>query len=281
VVVFHAANGATRDFHAYQHLSTALPAAGFAVLTYDRRGSGESSGDFTTAAFEDLASDGIAGIALLKSRQDIDPKRIGVWGISQGGWLGPLAAARSRDVAFVVSVSGPGVSPARQMDYAASNALRAAGQPPEVVERALRVRAAVNEYYRGQATARDARQAVESIRLERWFGQVFLPNSGNLPADPGRTKWRVEMDYEPLDPIARVRVPIAFFFAQDDPWVPVEESIANIRKAVGLNPAATIRRIPGADHLMQTGTPDSGGPISEEYLGQLLEWLRSTATHSR
>ena len=62
VVAFHSANGGTRDFHAYQHLATSLPAAGIAVLLFDRRGSGASSGDFTTASFQDLAADGIAGI---------------------------------------------------------------------------------------------------------------------------------------------------------------------------------------------------------------------------
>src|ERR1700674_252315 len=125
VVSFHAANGGTREFHAYRHLATALPSAGFAVLLFDRRGSGGSSGDFNAATFEDLAADGIAGVLFLKSRPEIDPARVGVWGVSQGGWLGPLAATMSPDVAFVVSVSGPGVSPARQMDYSAEYALKA------------------------------------------------------------------------------------------------------------------------------------------------------------
>ncbi len=276
VVVFHAAGGGTRSFHAYQHLATALPAAGIAVLIFDRRGSGSSTGDFNTATFQDLAADGIAGVELLKSRRDIDPERIGVWGVSQGGWLGPLAATMSRDIAFVVSVSGPGVSPAGQMDYAAATALRAAGHPPEIIDRALRIRAVVNDYYRGRATRTDAEKAIATIRHEPWFSQVFLPGRGDLPAEPRLTKWYAEMDYDPLAALARVRVPIAFFFAQADPWVPVEESIANIRQATRSNPAVTIQRIPQADHLMETGTPDSGGPISELYLNQLLGWLRET-----
>jgi len=66
----------------------------------------------------------------------------------------------SRDIAFVVSVSGPGVSPARQMDYSAAYALRGLGQQPDVVARALGVRAVVNDYYRGRATRSDAEQAM-------------------------------------------------------------------------------------------------------------------------
>jgi uncharacterized protein len=278
VVAFHSANGGTRDFHAYRHLATVLPAAGFAVLLFDRRGSGKSTGDFSTATLQDLAADGMAGITLLKSRPDIDPTRLGVWGISQGGWLGPLAATMSSDVAFVVSVSGPGVSPAAQMDYAAAHALRAADQPPAVVDRALRVRAVVNDYYRGRVTNRDAEQAIATIRNEPWFGQVFLPNSGNLPPNPKRTKWYVDMDYDPLQVLSRVRVPMALFFAEADAWVPVEESIANIQRATGPHSALMIARIPQADHLMETGTPDAGGPTSAQYETRLIEWLRQRVT---
>jgi len=272
VVVFHAANGGTRDFHAYRHLVTALPAAGFAVLIYDRRGSGASGGDYNSATLEDLARDGIAGIKLLESRADIDPARIGVWGMSQGGWLASLAATLSPDVAFVASVSGPGVAPARQMDYAATYALRESGYSADVVKQAMQVRAAVDDYYRGRAVRSDAEQAVERVRQEPWFSEIMLPNSGNLPDDPGRTKWYADMDYDPLAVLRHVRVPIVFFFAEKDRWVPVEESIANIRRAMPAN-RGTIVRIRGADHFMETGTPDSGGPTSQRYVSRLMEWL--------
>ncbi len=82
---------------------------GVAALAYDKRGVNESTRDFRRVAFTDLAPDGLAAVAVLRARADIDPGRIGVWGLSQGGWLGPLAASQSKDVAFVIAVSGPGV----------------------------------------------------------------------------------------------------------------------------------------------------------------------------
>ena len=69
--------------------------------------------------------------------------------------------------------------------------------------------------------------------------------------------------------IAQVRL---FFFAEKDRWVPVEESIANIRRAIPAD-RGTIVRIRGADHFMETGTPDSGGPTSQRYVSRLMEWL--------
>jgi dienelactone hydrolase len=273
VVVLHAANGGTRDYHAYQHLATALPPEGFAVLLFDRRGEGASTGDGRTATFTDLASDAIAGVSYLASRADIDRSRIGVWGMSQGGWLAPLAATMSRDIAFVVAVSAAAVGPAGQMDYTARHALEAAAQPSTVVEHALHVRAMLNDYYRGRVARRDAEVAIDSIRAEPWFGQVFLPNGGRLPDDPTKTKWYATLDYDPLIAVSKVTVPMAFFFAESDAYVPVEESMARTRGAARVSDLL-IRRITGTDHYMETGTPESGGATSAQYVQQLLDWLR-------
>jgi hypothetical protein len=83
------------------------------------------------------------------------------------------------------------------------------------------------------------------------------------------------MDYDPLAVLGRIRVKVMFFFAESerDRWVPVDESIANIRRAMRLNRAVTIVKIRGADHYMETGKPDSGGPTSERYVRRLVEWL--------
>lgn len=166
MVVFHSASGPTRDFPTYQHLTTDLPRAGYAVLLFDRRGSGSSSGDFETASFQDLAADGVSGVQYLKTRKEIEPTRIGVWGISQGGWLAPLAATMSPDVAFVVAVSASGVSPAEQMDFAAAYTLEHSGQPAGVIKRALGVRAKLNDYFRGRVRREEAHAAVQAIRGE-------------------------------------------------------------------------------------------------------------------
>jgi dienelactone hydrolase len=111
VVLFHGSGPQRRD------LTTArwFAEQGILALAYDKRGVGESTGDFRAVPFTDLCDDGLAAIDLLKRRSDVDANRIGVWGLSQGGWLGPLAASRSPDVKFVIAVSGPGVSPGEQM----------------------------------------------------------------------------------------------------------------------------------------------------------------------
>src|SRR5262249_35756791 len=84
---------------------------GVAVLGYDKRGVGGSTGDWNTASFDDLAGDAVAAVAYLKTRSDVDSAAIGVLGVSQAGWIMPIAAVRSPTIAFLISVSGAAVSP--------------------------------------------------------------------------------------------------------------------------------------------------------------------------
>lgn len=88
-------------------LADALTRRGLAVLRVDKRGFGKSSGDYAATTSVDLADDVLAGVAYLRSRSEIDPKRIGVVGHSEGGLLGPMAANQSSDIAFVASLGGP------------------------------------------------------------------------------------------------------------------------------------------------------------------------------
>ena len=82
----------------------------------DDRGVGGSTGDSTRSTLEDMAGDVLAGIALLKARKDIQSRRIGVLGHSEGGVVGPLAASLSADIAFVIMLAGTGV-PGDQVVY--------------------------------------------------------------------------------------------------------------------------------------------------------------------
>jgi pimeloyl-ACP methyl ester carboxylesterase len=107
-------------------------ALGIAVLAYDKRGVGRSTGDYATVGvgnsiemFDLLASDALAALEALKGRREIDAARIGLAGVSQGGWIAPLAASRSSDVKFVITVSGPAVSVGEEIAYS-----RLAGEDP-------------------------------------------------------------------------------------------------------------------------------------------------------
>ena len=115
-----------------------LASHGLAVLSADKRGVGASTGTYSGRADDDnlqaLAGDALAGVAWLKRRADIDPRRIGLVGGSQAGWTIPLAASQSSDVAFTAIQSGPVMSVRRQRAYSALTRNGAAAPPPTAAE---------------------------------------------------------------------------------------------------------------------------------------------------
>jgi len=277
VVVTHTSNAGVRDFDVYQHLANLLPPLGIAVFIYDRRGSGDSTGNFETATFFDLASDMRAAIDHLKVRSDIDPKRIGVWGMSQGGWIAPLTASRSTDVAFVIAVSAVGVSPAEQMNYSAEYELQEQGFPEESIRQMLELRGLANEYFRGNVEWSMVQKKLDAFRKEAWFPFAYLDDT--LPEDPTADKWYQEMDFDPLPIIQNTHVPVLLLYAERDPWVPIAKSI-EVWKEHGPDDLS-IHQIKDANHFMisisHSGIRGDKGPQVEEYSTILTQWLKKQA----
>jgi hypothetical protein len=125
---------------------------------------------------------GLPAVEYLKSRSEIDKHRIGVWGLSRGGWLGPLAASRSKDISFVIAVSGPGVSPGEQMFVYYANELRDRGVCEGDVLEATALRRDVRTYLFTGKGYEEARNQLELSRRKRWFesvnsqqGRLFAP----------------------------------------------------------------------------------------------------------
>jgi uncharacterized protein len=273
LVVLHAANGGTRQFPFYQHLVTYLPACGIAVLLFDRRGSGHSSGDFETASFETLAEDGNAAVNYLRTRNDINKKQIGLYGISQGGWIAPLVVGLRSDIAFLIIVSGCGVSPAKQMDYGATYTLRQQGFTENTIAQAIALRNRVNEYYRGHISREVISAELDSAQSESWFQGAYINSSKDLPEDVTKGKWWHELDYDPLLIWKQIQPPTLFLFAEDDRWVPVVESTSKLEKATAHLKDSAIIQIKGTDHLMYKTRDKKAETISEEYVETMVAWL--------
>jgi len=273
VVVCHSSGAALRSDPFYQHLKDHLPDERIALFLFDRRGSGESQGDFSTASFAQLAQDVIAAAAYLQTRGDIDGERIGIYGISQGGWIAPLACAQKPDLAFQVIISGCGVSPAAQMDYAASYHLREKGCTDGEIERALTLRSQLNAYFRGWENRAAVQTALGQAAGEPWFEYAFLPQPEDVPEDVRENKWYYQMDYDPLPVWQEVRQPTLFLFAEDDRWVPVDSSLAAFQSVTKHIETVRLMRVKGAGHFMEIVGSEDSGSISPLYLLALLGWL--------
>ena len=133
-VVFGHGSG-TQTKTSCRFLAEGFLSRGFATLCFDKRGVGQSTGQFiplhpqnSIAVFEDLASDMAAGVEFLRSRPEIDRNRIGLAGVSQAGWIVPLAAQKS-NAAFMVLIVGPTVSVGVEHFY--SNIVEVTNAPVE------------------------------------------------------------------------------------------------------------------------------------------------------
>lgn len=221
VVVLHSANAATREAGLYHHLREGLPALGFAVLIYDRRGSGQSSGGLSGVDYETLADDAVAGQRALAKLGRIDPAKIGFWGLSQGGWLAVLAAGRSRDAAFAISVSAPLVTADEQMQFATSNLLTLRGYSQEDVREMLETRKVWIGYVQGTNSRAAAVDALTKAQSKPWFDLTYMPKVSELTNDGAI---RRKMDDDPVAAVLKAKVPLLFLYGGSDPWVPVAES---------------------------------------------------------
>jgi uncharacterized protein len=268
LVALHGAQPGLRDDPLFHHLHATLPPAGFAVLTFDRRGEGASTGEPSAGRFELLAADAIALVEEVAAFDELDAGRVGLWGISQGGWVAPLAAVRSERVAFLVLVSSCGVTPAAQMRYAIAEQLRRAGYGEEAVRQMTTLRLTLEELARGRGSRAEAERLLDAAQAEPWWELEYLPD--RLPENfEDARAWRDEMEFEPEPVFAEVRVPTLLFYGEDDEWVPIEPSIEAWRRARG--DEVEIVRVPGAGHDPVL----AGGVISPLYTATLLEWLRT------
>jgi dienelactone hydrolase len=136
VVLVHGSIRGTRD--SADLWGAFFASQGVAMLSYDKRGVGESTGQYVRSADEAnlraLAGDALAGVAWLRQRADIDAARIGLVGGSQAGWTIPLAASESSDVAFAAIQSGPAMPVGRQLAYNALTRDGARVPPPTDAE---------------------------------------------------------------------------------------------------------------------------------------------------
>jgi dienelactone hydrolase len=229
---------------------------GFAALIYDKRGSGKSTGETRSATMEDLADDAVAGVNFLKSLPEIDSRKIGAAGHSQGGWVAPLASTKSKDIRFVIATAASGISPDKQSIYHRANVMRESGFSEDAVKIASDLRERL--YRTGRMILENNPDAVAerrkiSIELskyakEPWMEAAALPP--NLDNDKPSIGGLKLLFFEPVPMWEKVKVPVLLMWGDKDTVVPVAESrqiIENALKRAG-NKDVTVKIFPNVNH---------------------------------
>lgn len=263
-------------------LADLFTSTGFAVMAWSKPGSGNSTGSWAEQTFNDRAAEAIAAVNYLRTRPDIQADAVGLWGGSQGGWVAPLAASLSKDVAFVIAVSGPGISPAEQELFRVGHELRADGYSAEVAEQAVNFYSSSFEMLRHTNSLEDILSALpfEQLKKEEWFS--YLPELDQNEA----TFMKGIMDYDPRPALRSVTCPFLGIWGETDQLVPalLSAEIFGQELTAGGNEDFTLKIFADADHgifVSETGSRKEAALRRERderflapgYLDLMKNWL--------
>jgi alpha-beta hydrolase superfamily lysophospholipase len=253
--------------------------AGMAVLTFDKRGAGESSGDYGAATYDTLAGDAAAAVEVLRSRPEVDPSRVGIWGLSQGAFLAPLVAARVSGLRFIVAVSAPGMPIGEAAAFQDSVRLTAAGFGAADIAQAVVLDRGLLTWLRTGRGGEHLAARLAAVEATPWRQASSLPS--RLPSGAALAGWY--WHGRTLDPAPwwhATRVPVLAIYGAADELVPAAGSAARIAMALRLggNRDATVRMFPAANHVLRTLPLVAGGRwdwprVAPGYLDLMTNWI--------
>lgn len=252
-------------------LADFLSRSGIAVLRVDDRGIGGTTGRSPTVTTEDFAGDAQAGVAFLRGRPEIDRKKVGLIGHSEGGIIAPLVASRSKDVAFVVMLAGTGV-PGRDVLLKQTELVsRAEGLSEAILQAEMaQMRVVLDLIAAGADTA-----AIRAGLDETVSGLLAAAPDPDKPGIEATARsfqaqlgsmtspwFRNFVIYDPRPTLRKVKAPVLAINGERDLQVSPEQNLPEIEKALreGKNRDVTLKKLPGLNHLLQ---PATTGAISE------------------
>lgn len=228
IAVTHGSGKEGKSQEGYISLAGKFAQAGYAVLIYDKRGVGQSEGEYIeTPDMNVPASDLVKAVEYLISRKQIDKKRIGVYGHSQGGWVAPLAAIMSPDISFVMVSCGGGVSIRETVLYN----LRFQLQPyqPKDMDVAIDMIRALYTYLATGDSYSSTVVIYEQMVQESWFTLLRQMGFTDRLPPPSLLKEPVfdffrNISYDPQSTLQLLSKPVFVLLAGKDELVPTEQS---------------------------------------------------------
>ena len=284
----------------FRVIADSLLKSNIGVLYYDHRGDGASQGSWAFSTYEELADDVAAAAQAAALQPGVDAARVGVWGHSMGGWVAPLAAARSTAIAFVITAAGPGVSPMVQTAYDHMNQDMA--RPGITREDAIEMDLLRRDIWTyitqpSQRTRMKAQKTFEWARGRPWFSKVSqwrelqgvrdsVPSLAYVTSaqfDTAIATLRRDAVYDPASAFQRVHVPMLALFGGADRVVPNEMSIAAMRTGFAMsgNKALTTHVFPGAGHSLMTSNQPSPESFAAGYIRMMIDFINGSGQTPR
>ncbi len=267
---------------------------GIAVLRFDDRGVGKSTGTFSGATSQDFASDASAGLEFLKTVKEINPRKIGLIGHSEGGLIAPIVAVKSADAAFIILLAGPGL-PGDQILLKQEALIRKlSGASEETVLSDTTFKSKIFDVIKEDLSEEQTKNNLKSI-----VGQYYNGLNGKEKSEIGSedelfsqilkaytNPWmKYFISYNPVPVLEKVKCPVLALNGSKDLQVPPKEDLEAIKNALenGGNKNIEILELPGLNHLFQTaktGLPSEYSAIEETFspgaLKIMSDWIHKT-----
>ncbi len=266
-----------------------LTRLGIAVLRVDDRGVGGSTGSTSQSTSRHKADDVLAGVRFLRAHDRIDPNRVGLIGISEGGLVAPLALNRVEPgtIAFAVLLAGPGVPGGdvlrRQLRrIAAANGVPAARieELAALQDRAIEIIGSDMPPAEAESALREvvARQMAASPETARLSGEA-LESAVSAAVESNLSPWfRFFVRYDPRPALGGLAVPTLALFGGKDTQVDADQNQSAMEAAFAVsgNRDITVRRFAEMNHLFQTaatGSPLEYAAIEETMAPEVLDTI--------
>jgi len=243
-------------------LSDYLTRRGIAVLRVDDRGVGKSTGNFASATSKDFSGDALAGVEYLKTRKEVNKNEIGLIGHSEGGLIAPMVAAKSRDVAFIVLMAGPGLTGEQILLKQGELIDRASGLPENNIRNVTKLNRKIYDIIKNQPDSIKAHSEILneyrkyynslSQQERKIFGDSTAVFKQLSLIEKPWFKYFIKFDPAPV--LEQVKCPVLAIDGSKDLQVPPKEDLAAIKKALtkGGNKDFKLVEFKGLNHLFQT-----------------------------
>lgn len=269
-------------------LADYLTRQGLAVLRFDDRGVGKSTGNFSNATTKDFSTDVVSAVKYLKSRSDIDSSNIGLIGHSEGGIIAPLAANQTKDVSFMVLLAATGI-PGSKISLMQSISMRPFPVQDEAayeqaIRKAIKIASSDNKLPK-------IKQEL-TTHYNKTIAPILKPLVGNDAKvteiiegliETRTTPWvRYFYTYNPATEIAKLSIPVLSLNGTNDTQVIAEINQKGIKNALlkGKNRDYKVMELEGLNHFFQeskTGKMDEYGKIEQTFspiaLKEISNWI--------
>jgi len=273
-------------------LSDYLTRNGIAVLRYDDRGTAQSEGDFNSATSLDFASDVEAAVAYLKTRKEVDKKRIGLIGHSEGGIIAPMVASKSKDINFIILLAGTGIQGNQLLLLQQELIGRASGVSESDLQKSRELNSAVFDIIVKSSNTDTLKKELTQYLILKLNESPDSQKPADM-SDSDFVKPQVDqitspwmqffIRYDPAPTLEKVKCKVLALNGEKDLQVPPKQNLPAIQAALnkGGNKKVTTKELPNLNHLFQeckTGAPSEYAQIEQTFSPAALEeinrWIK-------